>query len=196
MPRGSLSRAFVPNARANRGEQPVREPEQNDGKHREEQKSPPAVLEHVVADLVPGDGAHFVERGILKRDVGDRDPRSASNSAGIGCEVVRLARAIEHVDFARRNARASRHLHHGTTHRARRHGLVLLNKGSIRTGASSIDEGKRDRGQRARPEPPALAGATHQPVDADQEHGAENRGDQSRERELNRQSPSGWLVRP
>ena len=138
-----------------------------------------------MADLVTGHGANLVERGILERDVGDRDPRRASNSAGIGREVVRLTRAVEHVDLVRRNARPRRHRHHGTAHRPRRHGLVMIEQGLDENRCKQHREGKHDGGQRSGPDPPALSGAPHQPVEADHEHGADNRGDHSRQRKLN-----------
>ena len=96
------------------------------------------VLQDIMTDLVAGDRAHLVERGVLEGDVGDRDARRASDAAGIGGEIVRLARAVVHVDLVRRDARRA------APSRPPRRAPVpaaparyLLNKGSIRIGDSS-----------------------------------------------------------
>ena len=137
-----------------------------------------------MADLVPGDGADLVERRILHGNVGDRDARSASDAAGIGGEVVRLARAIvhEHPVGGRRRVPPS-----GRPRRAPcpgGTGSYLLNNGSIRIGESRIMKASATAVSATRPEPPALPGAAHQPVDADQRNGRDDRADHDCQRDL------------
>src|SRR5437870_332804 len=62
---------------------PIRDPEQHDRGDRVEQDAPPRVLEHIMADLVAGDGADLVERRVPERHVGDRDARSAADAARV-----------------------------------------------------------------------------------------------------------------
>ena len=79
-------------------------------------EAPPGVLEHIMADLVAGHRPNLLERGGLERDVGNRDPRGASDAAGIGGEIVRLARAVVHVDLARRYPGAAGHFRDRVVH--------------------------------------------------------------------------------
>ncbi len=72
-PVGSPIVARLPKARANAWIQAVRQEEEHDRQHRQQDDRAPDVPQHVMADLVARDGLHFVERRTLERDVRDGD---------------------------------------------------------------------------------------------------------------------------
>ena len=97
-----------------------------------------------MADLVPGDGANLVERRILERDVGDGDARRAADAAGIGGEIVRLPRAVEHEHPLGRHARAAGHFDHGVADLARRHRLIFVEQGLDQDRRQQDEDGEDD----------------------------------------------------